>query len=127
MIDIDHFKQYNDKHGHIAGDILLEHLARLFISIVEKGDMVARYGGEEFVIMLFDADRDRSMKIAEKIRAATEKEPFYLRRADTHATVSIGVSTLPVDGVTGEGLLKAADENLYRAKHGGRNKVCVSG
>lgn len=126
MIDIDHFKDYNDRYGHIAGDILLKHLATVFTSVVEKGDIVARYGGEEFAIVLFDSDKETSRRLAEKIRKKIEEEPFFLRREKTHATVSIGVSTLLDDAKTCEDLLKVADQNLYRAKREGRNRVCAS-
>ncbi|MDB4349847.1 sensor domain-containing diguanylate cyclase [Omnitrophica bacterium] len=126
MIDIDHFKNYNDRYGHIAGDILLKHLSSLFISTVNKGDIVARYGGEEFAIMLFGEGRRGSEKIAEDIRKAAEKESFYLRREKTRATVSIGVSVFPDDAKTKEDLLRVADKNLYRAKNEGRNRVCIS-
>ncbi len=126
MIDIDHFKDYNDRYGHIAGDILLKHLADIFKSIVAKGDIVARYGGEEFAVILFDVDRKDAKKLAEEIRKSVEKEPFYLRREKTHATISIGVATLPDDAKTGEDLLRIADQNLYRAKKEGRNRICTS-
>ncbi|NQT06444.1 MAG: sensor domain-containing diguanylate cyclase [Candidatus Omnitrophica bacterium] len=126
MIDIDHFKGYNDKYGHIAGDILLKHLAGLFVSIVGKGDIVARYGGEEFAVILFSEDNKAAGKMAQKIRRKVEEEPFYIRRIKTNVTVSIGVSTLSDNAMGKEDLLKIADSNLYRAKKEGRNKVCMS-
>jgi len=124
MIDIDYFKNYNDKYGHIAGDILLKHLSGVFRSIVSKGDIVARYGGEEFAVMLFGDDRKGAKEISEKIRKSVEKKVFYLRREKTRATVSIGVSAFPDDAKTAEDLLRVADKNMYRAKKEGRNKVC---
>lgn len=125
MIDIDHFKDYNDKYGHIAGDILLKNLGSIFLSIVGKGDVVARYGGEEFSITLYGQDKAGAGKIAEKIRKTIEERVFYLRREETHATVSIGISTLANNARTGQDLLRIADENLYCAKRKGRNKVCT--
>ncbi|MBL7069403.1 MAG: diguanylate cyclase [Candidatus Omnitrophica bacterium] len=126
MIDIDHFKEYNDKYGHIAGDILLKHLATMLTSIVSKGDIVARYGGEEFAIALFDEKKEDAKRLAENIRDAVDENIFYLRREETHATISIGVSTYPDDAKTARDLLKVADQNLYRAKKEGRNRVCTS-
>lgn len=126
MIDIDYFKDYNDRYGHIAGDILLKHLSQIFTSTVSKGDIVARYGGEEFAIILFGEDKESSRRIAEKIREKVEKEAFYLRREKTHATVSMGISIFPHDAKTSEDLLKVADQNLYRAKREGRNRVCTT-
>ena len=123
MIDIDHFKEYNDKYGHIAGDILLKHLTHIFTSKINMGDIAARYGGEEFALILFGSDKDSSKDTAEGIRTAVENNDFYLRREKTHATVSIGVSTLPDDARTSEDLLKSADMNLYQAKKKGRNRV----
>jgi len=126
MIDIDYFKDYNDKYGHIAGDILLKHLSSLLTSIVGKAHIVARYGGEEFAIILFGEDKETTKNIAEKIRASVEKEPFSLRREKTHATVSIGAAIFPDDAKTREDLLRAADQNLYRAKKEGRNRTCIN-
>ncbi|MFH1752733.1 MAG: sensor domain-containing diguanylate cyclase [Candidatus Omnitrophota bacterium] len=124
MIDIDNFKSYNDKHGHIAGDILLKHLGGIFKTSTSKSDIVARYGGEEFALILFREDREGAKEISEKIRGVVEKEIFYLRREKTRATVSIGLSVFPDDAKTAEDLLRKADKNLYRAKKEGRNRVC---
>jgi len=126
MIDIDHFKKYNDAHGHIAGDILLKHLASIFTSLVTKGDIVARYGGEEFAILLFGEKKTGAKRLAERIRKAVEESTFFLRREVTRATVSIGVSTHPGNGTSYEELLMLADRNLYRAKKEGRNRVCAN-
>lgn len=126
MIDIDYFKDYNDRYGHIAGDILLKHLAGIFTSMAGKGNIVSRYGGEEFALLAFGEGKDGAVKLAQKIRKVVELEPFYLRRAKTSATVSIGVSTFPDDAKRSTELLAAADRNLYRAKREGRNRVCIS-
>ncbi len=124
MIDIDRFKNYNDKYGHTAGDIMLKRMADIFTQLVDPGDIVARYGGEEFAVLLFGKDRGQAEKIADAIRGKIEKEKFLLRREETHATVSVGVSGFPVDAKTGEALIKTADNNLYKAKKSGRNRVC---
>ena len=123
MIDIDNFKDYNDKYGHTAGDILLKRLAKMFNSLIDPGDLIARYGGEEFAILLFESDISKAKAVAENIRVKVESEKFLLRREETHVTVSIGVSIFPKDAKTSNDLIKTADQNLYKAKDTGRNKV----
>ena len=86
--------------------------------------MVARYGGEEFSILLFDTAKKAALKIAEDIRKKIATSVFTLRRHEVKITVSIGVASFPEDGVLGEKLLETADVNLYKAKQGGRNRVC---
>ncbi|MFA6142551.1 MAG: sensor domain-containing diguanylate cyclase [Candidatus Omnitrophota bacterium] len=124
ILDIDHFKNYNDKYGHAAGDLVLKHLANLLNSMVGEGDIVARYGGEEMVILLCGKDKDRAVSIAEEIREAVKNKPLVLRRHTANITVSIGVAAYPNDAVLEEELIKIADERLYKAKEGGRDMVC---
>ena len=124
MCDIDHFKDYNDKYGHTAGDILLKRLADILNSSINAGDLISRYGGEEFAILLFETNRKEALDIAEKIRQKIESEKFWLRREETRATISIGIATFPVDAKIKNELIEAADRNLYKAKREGRNRVC---
>jgi diguanylate cyclase (GGDEF)-like protein len=126
MLDIDRFKDFNDRYGHTVGDLILKHVSRTIRSIVREGDMAARYGGEEISFLLFGADRKQAAIDAEAIRKRIEKQPLILRRQTIEITVSIGVSSFPEDASVEEDLIKAADERLYRAKAEGRNRVCAS-
>ena len=125
ILDIDHFKYYNDLFGHPAGDKLLEELSQLLIRELGPNDMVARYGGEEFTIILYGTTRIQSMEMAEKLRAAVESFPFSGREQQPEGkiTVSIGVASYPENAKNKEELIKLADEALYKAKSSSRNKV----
>jgi diguanylate cyclase (GGDEF)-like protein len=125
MLDIDKFKWYNDKYGHATGDIVLKTIASTISGMLHVGDMAARYGGEEMAVLLAGADRKKAMRIAESIRKRIGEHPIIVRREKHNITVSIGVSTYPGDGIREEELVKAADERLYKAKSGGRNKTCA--
>ena len=124
MLDIDHFKEYNDQFGHAVGDIVLKHLAHTMLSMVREGDIVARYGGEEIVVMLCGRNKKEAILEAEAIRNAVKNNPVTLRRHTENVTVSIGVASYPEDSLPAEGLIRVADERLYKAKSGGRDKVC---
>lgn len=124
ILDIDHFKNYNDTYGHAAGDLVLKHLARTISSMVNEGDIVARYGGEEMVILLCDRDKKEAQSEAEKLRKTIKSNPLTLRRHTANITVSIGVSSYPDDAIAEEELIRMADERLYKAKEQGRNRVC---
>jgi two-component system chemotaxis response regulator CheY len=125
MLDIDYFKRYNDTHGHLKGDALLSELGSLLIASVRSTDAVARYGGEEFAVVLTETDKANASLVAEKIRAAVAAYPFPFRESqpDGALTVSVGVAGFPEDVPDPAGLLEAADQALYRAKHSGRNRV----
>jgi len=124
MLDIDHFKDYNDKFGHAAGDIVLKHIAKTVSSKTGEGDIVARYGGEEVVVMLCGKNKIDALSEAEEIRSAVKDSRISLRRHTANVTVSIGVSCYPDDTVMEEGLIRIADERLYKAKAEGRDRVC---
>jgi len=124
MCDVDYFKQYNDKYGHIAGDIVLKGISQILTECSQAGDFVARYGGEEFAVFLPKQDKQTAFKVAEKIRRAIKEREFILRRQKSRVSISIGVATFPEDGVIPEALIKEADMALYKAKQEGRNKVC---
>lgn len=124
MLDIDHFKDYNDKYGHTAGDLVLKHLAKTISSMVEPGDIVVRYGGEEIGVLIYGKGRNNARLEAEAIRKEIKNKSLILRRQRADITVSIGVSSYPEDAFRVEDLIKAADDRLYKAKADGRDRVC---
>ncbi len=126
LIDIDHFKVYNDTFGHSSGDKLLRHVAQFMSRVCRPGEIAARFGGEEFVFLLSGVDAQEAAVRAEWIRSQVEASSVELRRSLTRTTVSIGVATFPKDGATVDSLLQRSDERLYRAKTSGRNRVCTS-
>jgi diguanylate cyclase (GGDEF)-like protein len=123
MCDVDHFKGYNDRYGHQAGDHLLKTLAGVLASFARPVDFVARYGGEEFSVILPNTGRAEALALAERMRARVSEEPFVFQGAPTRATMSFGVAVFPQDAATASQVVRAADERLYKAKHGGRNQV----
>lgn len=125
MIDIDHFKAYNDSFGHTAGDKLLKRLGEMVSAAARARDLAARYGGEEFVLLLAGCSGQEAAQRAEALRSRVEAVELTMRRVQTKTTVSIGVATSPQDGTTPELLMRRADERLYRAKASGRNQVCA--
>src|SRR5262249_53220666 len=129
MIDVDHFKKYNDRQGHPAGDEALRSVARLISEDRRTVDVVARYGGEEFAILLHDVTREAAVELAEKIRARVAAAPIAHAEKQPlgKLTVSIGVAACPQDAQTAEALLEAADVALYRAKKSGRDTVVQAG
>jgi two-component system, cell cycle response regulator len=127
MIDVDHFKVYNDTYGHPQGDIVLQDLARLLQEMSRTSDTVARWGGEEFAIILPETDSVGAQKIGQRLREQVEGYLFpgkELMPGGT-LTISIGVATHAPAG-SRDALLQAADTALYTAKHEGRNRVCVA-
>jgi diguanylate cyclase (GGDEF)-like protein len=123
MVDVDHFKKYNDSFGHLAGDGVLSRVAALLREATREVDHVARYGGEEFLVMLPETGMPEALEIAERIRARIADEVLPGRRT----TVSIGVAEFPLHGDSPEQVIAAADEALYEAKREGRNKVRRAG
>ncbi len=121
VLDLDRFKSYNDTYGHLAGNDALQRVARVIRETVRTVDFPARYGGEEFAVILPEIDAGSVAMIAERIRAAIESLPAPAGGAKV--TVSIGGAIYPVDGANPESLFKTADERLYAAKEGGRNRV----
>ncbi|HHY60501.1 MAG TPA: diguanylate cyclase, partial [Clostridia bacterium] len=123
MMDVDDFKFYNDRNGHLAGDQVLREVAQIIRTMVRGDDIPARYGGEEFVALLWDVTEAQAVKVAERIREAIAAYPFPQREHQPggKVTVSIGVAVTPADSPSA--LLQKADEALYRAKMAGKNKV----
>jgi diguanylate cyclase (GGDEF)-like protein len=124
MLDLDHFKDYNDRFGHIAGDIVLRHLAKILTKEAAPGNLIARYGGEEFCLLLPRTDKEQAHGLAERVRRKIAGHIITLRRIKTGITASLGVAALPQDARTRIELIRKADEALYRAKEEG-NRVCL--
>ena len=124
MLDVDHFKQFNDTHGHGGGDALLAAIGQLLGSRLRGEDIACRYGGEEFTVILPESDSSNALRQAEELRLALSQMsvPFSGKTLPP-ITISLGVATYPVDGVAGLTLLRKADAALYRAKRSGRNQV----
>ncbi len=123
LLDVDHFKQYNDAYGHPAGDAVLKQVADLLRQTTRDCDYAARYGGEEFVVILPQTSQANAIKAAERCRVFVEAAAW-----DCHAvTASFGVATLSLDNPDGESLVAAADRALYAAKYNGRNQVISAG
>ena len=125
FLDVDHFKRYNDTHGHIEGDQVLHTLGNIFRERLRETNLAARYGGEEFVILLPETTKEGACIVAEDIRKVVEDFPFPGREAQPtgRLTVSLGVATFPEDAKDGSTVIQRADQALYRAKNEGRNRV----
>ena len=128
MIDVDHFKSFNDKYGHPQGDSTLREISQIIKKTIRAYDVPARYGGEEFAVVLPHAAHDQALRVAERLRKAVMAYPFLGRRARERVqlTVSIGVAIYPANARTKAELIDRADEALYLAKSEGRNRVCLS-
>jgi diguanylate cyclase (GGDEF)-like protein len=125
ILDIDHFKSFNDTYGHAMGDIVLQRVARVLNATIRKADVLARLGGEEFVVLLPQVTAKGAVESAERLREAVAKGAIHPGGPLNRVTVSTGVAIFPVDAKDGPALLEAADEALYQAKHLGRNRVIV--
>src|SRR5689334_6181653 len=128
MVDIDHFKAINDRHGHLAGDACLRALAALLLSSVRAVDMVARFGGEEFLVLQPEMSADQSLVAAERIRSHVHAHPVEIKKGalPVELTVSVGAATSMGAELTLEGLIARADEAVYRAKREGRNRIAAA-
>jgi diguanylate cyclase (GGDEF)-like protein len=128
FLDADHFKQVNDKYGHIVGDVVLRQLGQLVRSVLHGQDIVGRFGGDEFVVLLPKKGTYQASIIAEQIRAAAATMSCAREYVDEGIKVTIcaGIATYPKDGSTCNELLRQADRAMYRAKELGRNQVCAS-
>jgi diguanylate cyclase (GGDEF)-like protein len=124
MLDVDHFKLFNDTHGHAAGDAALKHVASALRSMLRRSDVIARYGGEEFLIVLPGTGTTRGFEKLEEIRVHIALHEITLPRGGREKlTVSIGAAAWDQDGKTVDELLDVADARLYTAKNAGRNRV----
>jgi diguanylate cyclase (GGDEF)-like protein len=123
VVDVDHFKRYNDSYGHAAGDALLMEIANALGAAARCTDCVARFGGEEFVVVLPHTDRDGALIAAGKLLDAVRDLHEDALVLSGQVTASLGVATFPHDGDTPERLFERADQAMYEAKQGGRNQV----
>ena len=127
MLDVDHFKDFNDTHGHAAGDTVLQAVAEVCRNTVRTEDIACRYGGEEFTIILPDISPETAYMRADSIRLAVASLRVSDGREDYgEVTMSIGIALYPESGTTSEVLLRRADQALYRAKQQGRDQVLLA-
>jgi len=126
MVDVDHFKQCNDRYGHLVGDVVLKKIAERLKGSVREVDMIARYGGEEFCIALPETTKKLALTVAERLRKSIESGKIKAFDEEAKITVSVGIATYPEDGEDVESLIERADTALYKAKRKGRNTVCAA-
>jgi diguanylate cyclase (GGDEF)-like protein len=127
MVDIDNFKEYNDRHGHLKGDEVLRQAAELFRERIRNSDIVARYGGEEFVVVMPETVKELAIRVGDKLCRAFAEYPFPLQDTQPggRLTISMGVATFPRDASAARDLVDMADRALYRAKKAGKNRVAA--
>jgi len=126
MIDIDHFKKFNDIYGHAAGDLVLVQLAKFFRARIRESDFVCRFGGEEFTIIFPESSAEDALRRADRLREEAKLLKIYhLGQELGSITLSIGVSAYPLYGTTVEDLLRVADVALYHAKNAGRDRAVL--
>jgi diguanylate cyclase (GGDEF)-like protein len=124
MLDIDRFKDVNDHYGHPCGDFILQEVGRLLKDCVRNTDIVTRYGGDEMAIILLEVSKALALEVSDKLRREVEKRSFLWQGTTVKITVSIGVAAALEEGIPDwNGLVNAADQALYEAKNGGRNRV----
>ncbi len=123
MFDIDHFKTINDTHGHLTGDYVLKEMSKRLLNRIRREELLARYGGEEFAAVMPETDNAGAMVFGETVRKMVGDEPFEYEGDKFPVTVSVGVATVEGEDVDSTTFIKMADDNLYRAKREGRNKV----
>ena len=127
FIDIDDFKDINDRHGHLGGDEVLKQFAQTCIAAMRQSDLFARFGGEEFAVLLPETGQDEALQFLERLRARVARLRVDLPRGPAGVTVSIGHTNLSGAASEVNSILRAADEAMYRAKRGGKNQVVSQG
>jgi diguanylate cyclase (GGDEF)-like protein len=129
MMDLDNFKEINDRYGHVAGDAVLRGVGEAILSVTRREDVAARYGGEEFAVILPGLDAARGEAVGDRIRRLVEERTQDVEglARPLRVTLSVGVSAYPEHGEDHQLLLERADAALYRAKRSGKNRVCGAG
>jgi len=125
MFDIDHFKKINDQFGHLAGDHALRELAKVCQDRIRKDETFARYGGEEFTVVLPETPLEGALALAEDLRFRAERNEFVFQNERIPLTISLGCAQLIESDKAATDLIQRADDKLYEAKRGGRNRVCA--
>lgn len=125
MVDIDHFKDFNDRYGHLVGDAILREVSKTIKENIRQIDFMGRYGGEELSIVLTETDNLEARFVAERIRQIIEQRQFRIYDEDLKVTISIGIATFADDAKELLTIIEKADQALYRAKQEGRNRICV--
>ena len=126
MLDIDNFKQFNDRYGHLVGDAILRQVSKTISQAVRQIDFIGRYGGEEIAVVLAETNHQQANFAAERIRQSIVAESIKVYDEELTVTVSIGVATFPDNALNMQNLIEMADQALYLAKETGKNKVCFS-
>jgi diguanylate cyclase (GGDEF)-like protein len=126
MADVDRFKDFNDRYGHLVGDAILVEVSKIIRETIRQIDLLGKYGGEEFCLLLTETDMENAVYAAERIRQAIAQRLIHVYDEDLSVTISIGVSVFPAGGTGLEELIDAADRALYQAKQQGRNRVCTA-
>lgn len=124
MLDLDNFKDYNDKYGHNVGDLVLKHVGYILKKFINADTFIFRYGGEEFAVLCLNTAKKDALRLSEDIRRQISGMPMVLRRKEMHITVSVGVATCPSEANVAEEFLRLVDSRLYKAKEKGKNTIC---
>ncbi|WP_063465650.1 GGDEF domain-containing protein [Ectothiorhodospira sp. BSL-9] len=125
MLDIDHFKQVNDTHGHPVGDEVLSHIAQILTDLARQPDLAARYGGEEFLLVMPETGPEGALMVAERLRQEIKDNPVEVGGTHIPVTVSIGIASCPAHTPPPprQAMIRIADEALYASKRSGRDRV----
>lgn len=128
LLDLDHFKHVNDRHGHLIGDIALQELAKLILREIRNIDIAFRYGGEEFLIVFPDTDAHEAKIIAERLRKSVEKHDFIGTTENFNCTISGGIAEANIILIdeSQKSLINRADKALYKSKQNGRNRITIA-
>lgn len=128
IIDIDHFKKINDKHGHQVGDFVIKQFARFLELNVREVDRLFRFGGDEFALLIFEKSKSEALQLLERLKSLLDGKEFFFpgARIFLKVTMSAGIASFPEDATSGEELVRLADSALYEAKKSGRNTICLT-